>query len=127
MGGRFQGQLGGFPQQEILVLYIIMNKYSPCFSGKFRGSLSSLRGPKTWRSLPPEHYKMVFFDAKEKVMLSDKRLVAIDNVEGTWSVRLNGAVEGDGQAGEGKVLPASQVQGQAWPHWEEEDDREESY
>ena len=41
----------------ILVLYIIMNKYSPCFSGKFRGSLSSLRGPKTWRSLPPEHYK----------------------------------------------------------------------
>ena len=32
-------------------------------------------------------------------------------MKGTWRVRLTGAVEGDGQAGEEEVLPASQVQG----------------
>ena len=62
----------------------------------------------------PEHYHMVFFDAKEEVMLPDKRmerLVAIDKVKCTWCVRLTGAVEEDGQAGEEEVLPASQLQG----------------
>ena len=32
-------------------------------------------------------------------------------MKGTWRVRLTGAVEGDGQAGEEEVLPASQVHG----------------
>ena len=32
-------------------------------------------------------------------------------MKGTWSMKLTGAVEEDGQAGEEEVLPASQLQG----------------
>ena len=64
----------------------------------------------------PDQYHMVLFDAKEKVVLLDKRmerLVEIRQGEGYLEkrVRLTGVVEGDGQAGEEEVLPASQVQG----------------
>ena len=47
-------------------------------------------------------YNMVFFDAKEKVVLLDKRMERLVEIrQGEWylerRVRLTGAVEGDGE------------------------------
>ena len=62
----------------------------------------------------PDQYNMVFFDAKEKVVLLDKRmerLVEIRQGEGYLESEADWCGEGEGQAGEEEVLPASQVQG----------------
>ena len=60
-----------------------------------------------WKSLT----SITWSSLMEKVVLLDKRMermerqVTIDKVKGTWSVRLTGAVEGDGQVGEEGVMP----------------------